>query len=111
MNKFVSTITKSHEGIREDRAQNKAQKTELKQKALVDKLQGEVLDLEGKIQDLTDLAPEDTTSLKPQDFDEEHWVEKMQQYKIDLLNKQIELETAKETYNDWFVAEETNEEG
>lgn len=109
MSKFITTLTKSNKDIMKDRAENVGKKTALKQKALVDRLEGEVLDLEGKIQDLCDLAPESSTSLKPQDFDEEKWVKDMQNYKVQLLNKRIELETAKKTQEEWFGS--TDEEG
>lgn len=106
MSKFITTLTKSNKDIMQDRAENVGKKTALKQKALVDRLEGEVLDLEGKIQDLCDLAPEHSTALKPQDFDEEQWVKNMQQYKVDLLNKRIELDVARKTYKEWFGNEE-----
>lgn len=110
MSKFISTLTKSNKDIMKDRAENVGKKTALKQKALVDRLEGEVLDLEGKIQDLTDLAPESSTSLKPQDFDEENWVRNMQEYKVQLLNKRIELKIAQETQKEWFGGEDEEEE-
>jgi len=106
MNKFVKKLTKSNQNIQKERAENFAQRAELKHKGIVDELTEKKLDLENEISELADLAPESTTSLTIKDKDPEEWAKEMQRLKEELLEVNVQLKVAEETTQEWFTDEE-----
>ena len=104
MNKFAETLTSSNETIKESRAQMLADETVLEVEALVSSLKKEKLQLKNKIVKLTDLAPDNTYSLRPggADFDAFQWVAELYQTGLDLKLKEIELAEAKAILKEWF---------
>jgi hypothetical protein len=63
--------------------------------------------LKTKINKLTDLAPENTTSLRPghPDFEPSEWVSNLHQYRMDLALKEVELTEAQAIYDEFFGEE------
>ena len=110
MIKFVKNLTMSEVGIKQARAEALASGTQIEQQDLMNSLKREVLRLENKLTKLNDLAPATTVSLRPgENFDPKAWASDLQNTKIELLNKRIELDVATETYDEWFT-EEAEEE-
>ncbi len=107
MNKFASTLSASNADIKSQRATLVAESTSDEVDTLISVLRKEKRALESKLNNLTDLAPDNTYSLRPgsKDFDAAKWVKEYHQTKMDLKLKVIELETAEEIKKEWFTVE------
>jgi uncharacterized protein YdcH (DUF465 family) len=104
MNKFVQTLSASDASIKESRARILSEQTEIEASTMVQNLKKEKLQLQSKINQMTDLAPETTDSLRPgaKDFDAAKWIKGLHTFKMQLKLKQIELEEAEAIYAEWF---------
>ena len=104
MNKFSKTLSASDKTIKEARAQMLSDTTILEVDAKVSGLKRELNTLKNKITQLTDLAPDNTYSLRPggKDYNPVKWIEELHQTKMDLKLKTIELEIAEEIKKEWF---------
>lgn len=104
MSLFTNKITAGNTGILADRARNLAEQAKLEQETLVGNKKREVLRLEQELDKLTDLAPDNTTSLTPggKDFNAADWVGKLHNVKIKLIEAQVHLQAAEETLATWF---------
>lgn len=107
MSKFKANLVKDAKGIKEQRAsiiENSARKA---QENLVRTLTDELDLLNEKLLNLEDMSPDNTYSLRPtgKDFDPRRWVNELQNTKIAILNKEIEITVAKTTMTEWFVDE------
>lgn len=105
MNKFAKNLAATHEEIKEKRAKNIAASALAAQEELIRGIEGEIRGYENELMDLEDLNTDSTTSLNPgkSEFDANSWVSRMQDVKINLLNKQVELKVAKETFTEYFT--------
>lgn len=105
MNKFVQNLTKNETGIKEARAKIVGEQAENAQSELINTLKREKNGLNLKLDQLQDLAPNDTTSLVVaggKTFDPQRWVRDIQDAKVELATKEIELDIAQKTYDEWF---------
>lgn len=111
MNKFSRTLSASNDSIRKERAENLSEEVILEVDELLGKLKKEKVQLKNKIANLTDLAPDNTYSLRPggKDFKADAWVQELFEAKLELDLKEIELQTAKGIKKEWFT-EDDNEE-
>jgi hypothetical protein len=91
-----------------NRAKNLADSAVLEVESFIANLRKEKLQLNSKLNDLTDLAPENTYSLRPgsADFNPAKWVRELHQTRMDIALKEIELAEAQAIYDEWF-AEDT----
>ena len=107
MNKFQANITKSNKSIKETRAKRIADQAKMAQETLVRELIMEKMGLEAKLEDLEDLSPDSAMSLNPikGEFKAELWVKDLQNTKVLLLNKSIELNIADKTTKEYFSDE------
>lgn len=105
--KFVSKITAGNNGVLADRAKNLADRAKLEQETLVANKQRSVLELQAKIDNLTDLAPGTTVDLRPggKDFNPTTWVNDLHNLQVSLVEANVELEIAKKTLTTWFSDE------
>jgi hypothetical protein len=108
MGKFKSTLTASDSKIKATRAANVELVVKMEVEDLVRKLTKEKLALSSKIDNLTDLGPDTSTSLRPtsKDFNAAKWVSELHEATLDLDLKDIELLAAKEILKEWFADEE-----
>lgn len=105
--KFYRHVTASDKSIKGTRAKVVVRAAKTAQTNLVNKLEAEYDKLDLKLETLNDVFPNSTTSLKvAENFDADAWAKEMQDTKISLLNKEVELKTAKKTYADWFTEKE-----
>lgn len=104
MNKFESLIGTNGNEVLKRRATNIAINAEIAQQTIVNTLKQRKSELEMKIMNLTDLAPEDTTSLRPgsKDWDAAKWALDLQNAKVALYTTSIELKIAEDTYEEYF---------
>ena len=104
MNKFVTLISSNGNEALKRRAATIAQNAEVAQQNLVNNLKQRKIEIDLKIADLTDLAPDSSVSLRPgnKDWDAKKWVADLQQAKQDKYSVEIQLKLAEETYNEYF---------
>jgi hypothetical protein len=107
MSKFVKTLSASNAEIKETRAKMLADTTVLEVETFLQGLKKEKLELQNKLANLTDLAPDNSYSLRPgsKDFDAKAWVRELHSTKMEIKLKQLELDEAQEIYNEWFAEE------
>ena len=107
MNKFTKLITEGADKTLQRRAEAVSTAAEIAQQNLVNKLKLEKSNLELKITNLTDLAPDSKDSLRPCDanWNPNTWVTDLQRAKQDLYNVTIQLEIAQKTYDEFFKEE------
>lgn len=104
MNKFIQLISEGADKTLQRRAEAVATAAEIAQQSLVNKLKLEKSNLELKITNLTDLAPDSKDSLRPCDskWNANTWVTDLQKAKQDLYNITIQLKIAEDTYKEYF---------
>ena len=107
MNKFTKLITEGADKTLQRRAEAISTAAEIAQQSLVNKLKLEKTNLELKITNLTDLAPDSKDSLRPCDakWNANTWVTDLQKAKQDLYSVTIQLEIAQKTYDEFFKEE------
>ena len=107
MNKFTKLITEGADKTLQRRAEAVSTAAEISQQNLVNKLKLDKSNLELKITNLTDLAPDSKDSLRPCDanWNPNNWVTELQRAKQDLYNVTIQLEIAQKTYDEFFKEE------
>ncbi|MEN6292320.1 MAG: hypothetical protein ABFD07_09960 [Methanobacterium sp.] len=108
MSKFVNMLSASDSAIKETRAKQLAEDTVLEVDSFINNLKRELSKLNNKLTSLTDLAPDNTYSLRPgsKDFDASRWVNELHETKMEIKLKTIELEVASEIRNEWFTSED-----
>jgi hypothetical protein len=110
MNKFQSLIANNGSEVLQRRASNVATTAEIAQQTLINSLKVQKAELENRIMNLTDLAPDTSDSLKPgtTNWDPTEWAKSLQDAKEQLYNTNIRLQIAQSTYNEYFVDESEN---
>lgn len=108
MSKFERDLTASDKSIKETRAKALAEDTLLEVDAFISNLRREKSKLNSKLNDLTDLAPDNTYSLRPgaKGFDAAKWVAELHQVRMDMALKTIQLEEAQAIYDTYFGDDE-----
>lgn len=103
-NKFITNLSASDASIKEARATLLSKGASIAANALVQKIETDKLALEMEISKLTDLAPNNSYSLKPggDDFDAATWVNNLHKTKLKLNLKEIELKAAQAIVDEWF---------
>ncbi len=109
MSKFEKMISSSSSATLANRASDLAEDVVLELNSFINNLKKEKSKLKSTINKLTDLAPENTTSLRPghPDFEPAKWVSELHQCRMDLALKEVELAEAEAIYNEYFGEEET----
>lgn len=106
-NKFTSTLSASNADIKSARAQLLADSTLDEVDSFISVLRKEKNQLSIKLNNLTDLAPDNTYSLRPgsKDFDAGKWVKELHTTKMELSLKTIQLSVAEEIKTEWFTTD------
>lgn len=104
MNKFAKMLSSSSKEIRGIRASMLAEDSRFAQEDLVRNLESEKREIERQLIEVTDLHPDSelTLMVTRKGFDPKAWTSKIQELKVALAAKTIEVELAKETYKEWF---------
>lgn len=105
--KFTKNLTLNNKSIKESRAQLIGEDAEAAQAELLRTLRQQHRDLQRKKDSLSDLYPDTELSLQPAKggFDAKKWVVDLQNTNVAIANKQIEIDIAQETYEEWFSDE------
>jgi len=103
--KFIEELTLSNKQIKANRAKMICEDAKDAQEELLRQLNAEKRDLERKLLNLSDMSPDSQFSLRvtKDNFDAKAWVAEMQNLKVQLANKQVELELATATSREWFT--------
>lgn len=104
MNKFTRLISDNNSSTLARRAGSIATAAQIAQQNIVNQLKQRKCELELKIANLTDLAPESTDSLRPgdKDWDAKKWAIELQETKQELYDLDVQLTIAEETYKEYF---------
>ncbi len=104
-NKFIASIAAGGDAVRLQRATLVANTAKLAQEALINECRTKVQELDNALNNLLDLAPETTDSLRPagNGFKPHQWVQQVQELKVARKKAVEHLDIAVGTYNDWFV--------
>ncbi len=107
MSKFAKTLASSNADIKEARATALSESTVLEVESFIQNLRREKSKLKNKLTDLTDLAPDNTYSLRPgsKEFKPAEWMKELHKTRMDIKLKEIELEEAEAIFNEWFAPE------
>lgn len=111
-NKFIRSIAGSADGIKLQRVTVLATQAKLAQETLINDIKRKHASLELQLNQLVDLAPDSSDSLRPgQGFNPVTWALAVQDIKISIKTNLDALAIAEGTYNEWFsepVAAATN---
>lgn len=104
MNRFEEIVGNNSNAVLARRATHLADTAKLSQESLMNTLKTKKAELEGRIINLTDLAPTSKDSLAPgvEDFNAKNWVEELQNLKLQLYDLEVSIKLAKETYSEYF---------
>lgn len=104
MNKFTRLISDNNSSTLTRRAGSIATAAQIAQQNIVNQLKQRKCELELKIANLTDLAPESTDSLRPgdKDWNAKKWAIELQETKQELYDLNVQLTIAEETYKEYF---------
>lgn len=110
MSKFAKMLSADSSATLGNRAKNLADSAVLEVESFIANLRKQKLQLNSKLNDLTDLtdlAPENTYSLRPgsADFNPVKWVRELHQTRMDIALKEVELAEAQAIYDEWFSEE------
>lgn len=105
MSKFVNMLSADSNSTLGNRAKNLADSAVLEVESFIANLRKEKLQLNTKLNDLTDLAPENTYDLRPggKNFDAGKWVAELHRVRMDLALKEVQLAEAQAIYDEWFA--------
>jgi len=111
MNKMQNIVSASGNDLLKRRAKQVVELIQMEQEQVVNNLNREVIALEGKLDATLDLSVKSRDSLTIVDgqFDERKFCAAIQGIKVDMRNKQIELDIARNTMSDLFGGVETAE--
>lgn len=113
MSKFVNMLSADSNATLGNRAKNLADSAVLEVESFIANLRKEKLQLNTKLNDLTDLAPENTYDLRPggKNFDAGKWVAELHRVRMDLALKEVQLAEAQAIYDEWFAEEAPAKKG
>lgn len=107
MSKFTKMISASNSATLASRASDLEEDVVNELTAFITNLKRDRAKIKSTINKLTDLAPENTTSLRPghPDFVASKWVAELHQSRMDLALKDVELKEAQAIYDEYFGEE------
>ena len=107
MNKFQKLIADSSSNTLKSRAGSISTQAEIAQQTIVNQLKSKVSELELKVENLTDFAPNSTYSLRPgtENWNPSEWATELQRTKWELYLAKQQLRLAEETYSEYFKEE------
>jgi hypothetical protein len=110
-NKFSRMLSASNGDIKTVRAQILAETTLDAVDSFVQTLRRERNVLRTTLANLTDLAPENTYSLRPgsEKFDASAWIKELHKTTMQLQLKEVELEVANDIQKEWFGKSSIND--
>ena len=104
MNKLVLSLTQNDQGIKLQRAEALAEDIRVEATEQKNNLTRELNRLNNSLRSLTDLGPDNTYDLRPggKNFDAKKWIAQVQDIKVSILNKTVELQVCSATFEEYF---------
>ena len=100
---FMDSLARSNKQIKRDRAEVISEDAQLRFKRVVEDMEMDLKRMQRERLNMLDLSPENAHSLMlGKDFDSESFVKKDLKLSVDMRNRAIELEIAKERYTHLF---------
>lgn len=110
MKKFERMLTRDGDKVMAARANSVSSLAEMAQTALVNRLEKRKIELEMKKQELLDMSPDNRYSLRVgENFQADQWVSDYQNIGINIINNEVELKVAKQTFAELFTDVDTSE--
>ena len=103
MSLILQRLTATPAAVRRQRAQIIDSQLRNKQLELISNLRSKCDAIELQINQLTDIAPSSTTSLKMEAVDAQNLVENLQSLSTELTMAKVDLEVAEKNYKTWFA--------
>jgi len=103
---FAVKLSRENKKVKADRANRIGASLEAAQKMKVYSLEGDVRQLEDKLDEMTDVSTDNvstTLNVINKGFNAEHFVNVMHDTKVELALKKQELAIAEATYQEWFA--------
>lgn len=108
--KIVALIARNHKDIRESRAARIGESLKMSQEALIANLKRQLIAANERLEAMLDFGPEHTTSLKIKEVETERLIADIQNTKLEIIELEVKLNTANETYADLFSEVEAETE-
>ena len=104
MSKFRNLIKSTGKAVKEVRGNLLAENAMYNAEQLVRIKEAELRGLKMKENDMTDFYPESEFSLRvtSKDFDDKKWFGELCNLRVQIANKEIEVDIIKGTYEEWF---------
>lgn len=104
MNRFIKNLLANGEDVMKRRAKNIGEQAEIAYRGIIDQLLSKKRKLELKKDELTDLSPDTTNSLRPagKEFDAVKWAQEIQTVSEEIWNIDQALSLAQENYKFFF---------
>lgn len=106
MSLILQRLTATPAAVRRQRAQIIDSQLRNKQLELISNLRSKCDAIELQINQLTDIAPSSTTSLKMEAVDAQNLVENLQSLSTELTMAKVDLEVAEKNYKTWFAPDD-----
>lgn len=108
MNKFLKNLSNVDNQLLQRRAESVNTRARMTYETLINDIKLKIEEKKLRLQDLTDMGPDTTTSLNPcsANWNAANWVNEIQSLKYDIYELQIQLKLALETHIDLFADEE-----
>jgi hypothetical protein len=112
MNKLERMLSADNKAVLSARAKTAMEDIAAESTAFIAQLEKEKRESIKKLNALTDIGPDESTSLRvvEESFDAAHWIKQIHSLKMDIRLKEIEIKVANEIHNEWMVdGNETND--
>ena len=90
------------------RATAAADRIKLEQDTLITNLTRDIMECKGKLDNVLDIGPDESTSMRPtaKDFNAASFVGEVQGLRVKIVELEVQLEIAKQTMSDWSSEDE-----
>lgn len=107
MNKLEKMLSADNQSVLSARAKNAMDDCKAEMDSLIANLNKKKRNHVKELTNLTDLGPENSTSLRVVDetFNAEEWIKQLHKLKLTIRLCEIEIQTAEEIKSEWFTDE------
>lgn len=90
------------------RATAAAERIKLEQNTLITNLTRDIMECKGKLDNVLDIGPDESTSMRPttKDFNAASFVGEVQGLRVKIVELEVQLEIAKQTMEEWSSEDE-----
>lgn len=102
--KFIKALSQGPKGVMDSRALNLFNSTKVEMDAAVTEIKRQIAKKNNELTNLTDLAPDNSYSLRPggPDFDPAKWVKDCIELQLDIEELELRLSVTEKFQKEWF---------